>query len=71
MPASNAIFAGDSPHDVESGRAAQVYTVGVTWGAFTRELMEASGADVVIHDITELPAVVDRFISSRDPLQTF
>jgi hypothetical protein len=33
--------------------------------------MEASGADVVIDDITELPAVVARFASMRDPLQTF
>jgi pyrophosphatase PpaX len=71
MPVSNAIFVGDSPHDVESGRAAGVLTVGVTWGAFTREQMEASGADVVIHDITELPAVVNRFARSHDPLQTF
>ena len=68
---SDSIFVGDSPHDVESGRAAHVHTVGVTWGAFTREQMEACGADVVIHDITELPGVVERFTSSRDPLQTF
>ena len=68
---SDSIFVGDSPHDVESGRAAHVHTVGVTWGAFTREQMEASGADVVIHDITELPGVVGRFTRSRNPLQTF
>jgi pyrophosphatase PpaX len=71
MPATNAIFVGDSPHDIESGRAALVYTVGVSWGAFSRAQMEASGADVVIDDITELPAVVARFASMRDPLQTF
>ena len=33
---SNALFVGDSPHDVQSGRAAGVTTVGVTWGAFDR-----------------------------------
>ena len=71
VDAASAIFVGDSPHDVESGRAAAVYTVGVTWGAFTREQMGASGADVVIHDMSELPAVVTRFASSRKPLQTF
>ncbi|MEP7001115.1 MAG: HAD-IA family hydrolase [bacterium] len=71
MPPTNAIFVGDSPHDIESGRAAQVYTVGVSWGACSREQMVASGADVVIDDITELPAVVARFAKTRDPLQTF
>ena len=71
VPAANAIFVGDSPHDVESGRTARVYTVGVTWGAFTREQMEASGASVVIHSIGELPGVVEDFTSRRDPVQTF
>ncbi len=57
----SAMFVGDSPHDVEAGRAAGVYTVGVSWGAFTREEMRRSGADVVIDDITALPAVVSQF----------
>lgn len=57
----NALFVGDSPHDVESGRAAGVRTVGVTWGAFTREEMTASGADVVIDRVDDLRAVVAAF----------
>jgi pyrophosphatase PpaX len=57
----DAIFVGDSPHDVEAGRAAGVYTVGVSWGAFTVEEMARSGADLVIHDIQELPRAVERF----------
>ena len=69
--ATNAIFVGDSPHDVESGRAAGVFTVGVTWGAFARGEMEASGADAVIHDITALPGVIERFTLRCDPIQTF
>jgi pyrophosphatase PpaX len=58
---AEALFIGDSSHDVEAGRAAGVHTVGVTWGAFTREEMEASGADVVIDRIGALPGVVDGF----------
>jgi pyrophosphatase PpaX len=64
--AANALFVGDSPHDVESGRAAGVRTVGVTWGAFTREEMERCGADVVIHRVEELRAVVARFPAPTD-----
>ena len=60
----NALFVGDSPHDVESGRAAGVMTVGVTWGAFTREEMERAGADVVIEQVDELKALVARFPAS-------
>jgi pyrophosphatase PpaX len=64
-PPSNAIFVGDSPHDVASGRAAGVYTIGVTWGAFSREQMLGSGADLVIHEIAELPRAVARFSAAR------
>jgi pyrophosphatase PpaX len=56
-----AIFVGDSPHDVEAGRAAGVYTVGVSWGAFTRDEMLQSGADLVIDEIEQLPQAVERF----------
>jgi pyrophosphatase PpaX len=58
---AEALFVGDSSHDVEAGRAAGVYTVGVTWGAFTHEEMEASGADVVIDRIESLPGIVAGF----------
>ena len=57
----DSLFVGDSPHDVESGRAAGVFTVGVTWGAFTRAEMALAGADAVIHDIGALREVVSRF----------
>jgi len=63
--ADNALFVGDSPHDVQSGRAAGVYTVGVAWGAFSRDEMLASGADVVIDRPNELSSVVARFSSPR------
>jgi pyrophosphatase PpaX len=61
VSADNAIFVGDSPHDVESGRAAGVMTVGVAWGAFTRHELERARADVVIDRVDELRDVVARF----------
>lgn len=61
VSAQQAVFVGDSPHDVESGRAAGVRTVGVTWGAFSRAELERSGADVVIDRVDELRDVVARF----------
>jgi pyrophosphatase PpaX len=64
LPADS-IFVCDSPHDIESGRAAGVFTVGVTWGAFSRAEMARAGADVVIHEVEALHQVVSRF-ASRD-----
>jgi pyrophosphatase PpaX len=61
VAAADALFVGDSPHDVESGRAAGVMTVAVAWGAFTRAELERSGADVVIDRVDELRTVVARF----------
>jgi pyrophosphatase PpaX len=58
---SGALFVGDSPHDVESGRAAGVHTIGVSWGAFTREEMERSGADLVVNDVAALRSAIDTF----------
>ena len=67
----DAIFVGDSAHDVESGRAAGVYTVGVTWGAFSRAELEASRADEVIDTVPELSTLVERFENRRARIQTF
>lgn len=36
-------FIGDSDHDIQSGNAAGVETVAVTWGPFAREKLEAAG----------------------------
>ena len=58
--ADDAVFVGDSPHDIESGRAAGVRTIGVTWGAFTREEMERAGADVVVDSVAELRSAIRR-----------
>ena len=49
---SDAIFVGDSPHDVAAGVAAGVRTIGVTWGAFDAEALSA--ADVVVNTVAEL-----------------
>jgi phosphoglycolate phosphatase len=45
---------GDSRADVGLGRAVGVVTVGVTWGAQTREVLEAEGATWVVDSVGEL-----------------
>lgn len=51
---SGCLFVGDSHHDVFSGRAAGVGTVGVTWGPFDRAHLEASAPDFYCNTPTEL-----------------
>ena len=38
-----AVFVGDSDHDIEAGRGAGVETVAVSWGPFPRAKLEAAG----------------------------
>lgn len=56
-----ALFVGDSPHDIESGNAAGVATVGVPWGAYTREEIEPAKPTHWIGQMSELPALIDKF----------
>jgi len=49
-----ACYVGDSPFDVESGRAARVAAIGVTWGFFSRAALEGVGADLIVETPAEL-----------------
>ena len=54
VAAKDAIFVGDSPHDIESGNAAGVTTVACTWGAYSREEIAAASPAQWIDVIREL-----------------
>lgn len=56
---SEAAFVGDSPYDIESGKAAGVFAIGVTWGKIhpAERLLDA-GADVLVHTPEELLGVL-------------
>lgn len=50
-----AAFVGDSPFDVGAGKAAGLFSVGVSWGGLhSEERLREAGADVVVHDRVEL-----------------
>ncbi|MDQ6887429.1 MAG: HAD-IA family hydrolase [Gemmatimonadota bacterium] len=58
--AGEAVFVGDSPHDVASGKAAGVLTIGALWGPFLRSELERASPDWLLSDIRELPALLER-----------
>ncbi len=48
------IFIGDSPFDIQAGKAAGVEAVGVTWGPFSKKELLKNKPDHIIDQIEEL-----------------
>jgi pyrophosphatase PpaX len=69
--AHEAVFVGDSPHDMASGNAAGVTTIAALWGPFTRNQLAPYRPTLFLDSITELPAMVERLqdgaIAGRTP----
>ncbi|HJU90474.1 MAG TPA: HAD-IA family hydrolase [Gemmatimonadaceae bacterium] len=56
----DAIFVGDSPHDITSGNAAGVITVAALWGPFSRETLAAARPTHFIEHIRDLPSLIEQ-----------
>lgn len=52
--ADEALYVGDSPVDIEAGRAAGMSTAAVAWGVFGREALVAAGPDYWLEEPEEL-----------------
>jgi pyrophosphatase PpaX len=60
VPPSNAVFVGDSVHDMAAGNAAGVTTIAALWGPFRRVELEPSRPDHFLDSIAGLPALLHR-----------
>ena len=60
-----AIFVGDSPHDIASGNGAGVASIAALWGPFTREQLEPYHPTRFIDRITDLPEIISELESGR------
>ena len=58
VPASRAVYVGDSPHDIHAGNAAGVVTVAALWGPFSRETLVEAGPNHFIGCLADLPGVL-------------
>ena len=56
-----AVMIGDANHDMKMARSAHVRAVGVSWGFHTVEELQLAGAHDIVHDFTELKALLDDF----------
>ena len=54
---NEAVYVGDSPHDVTAGRAAGTWTAAALWGPFTRGQLEATAPDVWLNDAAEIASL--------------
>lgn len=56
---SRTVVIGDTPHDVACAKSGAARAVCVTTGQFDRASLEAAGADVVFHELSDVEVVID------------
>jgi phosphoglycolate phosphatase len=54
------VVVGDGPQDIEAGKRAGAYTIGVRGGIATPERLLAADPDCVLHSLLELPGAITR-----------
>lgn len=54
VKADNAIFVGDTTYDMAMARAANLRSIGVSWGYHNAERLVAAGAQRIVHTVEEL-----------------
>lgn len=59
VPVGRILLAGDSPADVEAGRAAGARTAAVLWAAFQPDRLRQARSDFVCERVADLHAAVD------------
>ena len=62
---ANVVIIGDTPNDVEVARVGQARSVCVTTGQFDRASLQAAGADVVFHDLSDVDEVLRVFAGAN------
>jgi pyrophosphatase PpaX len=63
---SEAVFVGDSVHDIHAGNAAGVTTIAALWGPFGREDLVASGPAHFLERIADLPRLLSELQAARN-----
>ncbi len=57
--AEETLLVGDSPDDILSAKPLSIFTVGVVSGLAKQDRLLEAGADRIIHNLSELPSVVE------------
>jgi phosphoglycolate phosphatase-like HAD superfamily hydrolase len=62
FPPESAVIVGDTPRDVECGKYVGARTVAVATGRIPREQLEATGADAVFDDFSDVASVIEALL---------
>lgn len=57
---TEAVFVGDSPHDINAGNSAGVVSIAALWGPFSRDQLQPANPVHFLDNISDLPALVER-----------
>ena len=68
--ADEAVFIGDSVHDIEAGNAAGVTSIAALWGPFSRGQLEPAHPDYFLERISDLPVLLTRLRGLQPSLET-
>jgi len=60
----DAIFVGDSVHDIFAGNAAGVHTAAALWGAFSRADLEPGEPNAWLESVSDLVTLLDGWVGS-------
>ncbi|MEO7999545.1 MAG: HAD-IA family hydrolase [Gemmatimonadaceae bacterium] len=60
MPASHAVFVGDSTHDMHAGRAANVKTAAAKWGPFSSDELRPTSPDFWLDSMLDLKPIIEQ-----------
>jgi phosphoglycolate phosphatase len=63
FPPESAVIVGDTPRDVECGKYEGTRTVAVATGRIPRSRLEATGADTVLDDFSDVASVMEVLLS--------
>ena len=55
---ADVVVIGDTPHDIDCGRAAGARTIAVATGPFSADELRAHGADIVLENLADTDAVI-------------
>lgn len=58
VPAGECFYVGDSPYDIQAGKAAGCSTIAVTWGMFDEETLEGERPDCMCGSPRELSKIL-------------
>ncbi len=64
LPPSACVMVGDSEVDVQAGRAARMWVVGVTWGNRPPEMVRSLAPDFVADEAWQLPGAFERILDA-------